>query len=154
MTEIQMTNGSVVIAWGWIIHESCNTMSYNTTFLLHICRGTLSVAVDWCIWYTRKMHHGSDWERSRPHGQRNVHNFSMTVRPTSYACGHATEMLLILKKYFRPDYCPIFWDMTVHRNVPRFCTRSICDLNLFQPPGLIWVLYFEKIQNFFCFPIS
>ena len=27
----------------------------------------------------------------------------MTVRPLSYACGYGTEMLLILKKYFRPD---------------------------------------------------
>ena len=34
MTEIQMTNGSMVLAWGWINHESCNTMGYNTTFLL------------------------------------------------------------------------------------------------------------------------
>ena len=35
-------------------------------------------------------------------------------------------MLLILKKYFRPDCSPIYSDMTVQRNVPRFCTRSIC----------------------------
>ena len=30
----EMTYGGVVIAWGWIYHESCNTMGYNTTFLL------------------------------------------------------------------------------------------------------------------------
>ena len=39
--------------------------------------------------------------------------------------------------------------MTVHRNVPRFCTWSICDLNLFQPLGLIRVLYFKKMSDFF-----
>ena len=31
------------------------------------------------------------WERNRPQGPKNVHNFLLT-------CGHGTEMLLILKK--------------------------------------------------------
>ena len=44
MTEIQMTNGSVVIAWGWIHHESCNTMGYNTTFLLCFITVILTIA--------------------------------------------------------------------------------------------------------------
>ena len=38
--------------------------------------------------------------------------------------------------YFLPDYAPIFSDMTVQKNVPRLCTRSICGWNLFQPLGL------------------
>ena len=40
------------------------------------------------------------------------------------------------KKYFWPDYPAIFSVMTLQRNVPRFCTRSICVWNLFQPQGL------------------
>ena len=44
VTEIQMTNGSVVIAWGWINHESCNTMGYNTTFLLCFITVILTLA--------------------------------------------------------------------------------------------------------------
>ena len=40
------------------------------------------------------------------------------------------------KKYFCPDYALIFSDITVQRNVPRFCTRPICGWNLFQPLGL------------------
>ena len=39
------------------------------------------------------------------------------------------------KNYFRPDYPTTFLDMTVQRNVPRFCTGSICGWNLFQPLG-------------------
>ena len=100
------------------------------------CRVILSEAVDGCICFTRKIQHGSDWERSRPQGPKNVHNFSMTMRPLSLACGHGTEMFLILKKYFWPDYSPIFSYMTVQRNVSRFYTRSICSWNLFQPLGL------------------
>ena len=42
--------------------------------------------------------HGGDWERTRSQGPKNVHNFLMTVRPLSWAYGHETEMLLILKK--------------------------------------------------------
>ena len=60
----------------------------------------------------------------------------MTMRPLSWACGHGNEMLLIKNKYSRPDYSPIISDMTVQRNVPRFCRRSICGWNLFQPLGL------------------
>ena len=80
-----------------------------------------------------KIQHGSDWERSRPQGPKNAHDFLMTLRPLIWACGHGTEMLLILKKNnFRPDYSAIFSDMTVQRNVPRFCMRSICGWNLFH----------------------
>ena len=96
------------------------TLSTNT-----VCRVVLYEAVDGRICFTRKIQHGGDWERSRPQRPKNVHNFLMTVRPLSWACGHGTEMLLILKKnYFWPDSSPIFSDITVQRNVPRFCTRS------------------------------
>ena len=80
-----------------------------------------------------KSQHGGDRERLRPQGPK---IFLMTGRPLSWSCGHRTEMLLLLKNYFRPDYGPIFSDMTVKRNVSRFFTRLICDWNLFQPLGL------------------
>ena len=98
-------------------------------------RVVLSEAVDWCICFTRKIQHGGDWERSGSQGPKNVHNFWMTVRPLSWACGHGTGMLLIPKKIFRLDYSPIHSDMTGQRNVPLFCTRSICGWNLFQRLG-------------------
>ena len=42
-----------------------------------------------------------------------------------------------LKKiYFRPDYSLIYSDMTAQRNIPRFCTRTICGWSLFHPLGL------------------
>ena len=89
-----------------------------------LCRVVLSEAVDGCICLTRKIQHGGDWERSRTQGPKNVDNFLMTLRSLSWACGHGTEKLLIQKKnYFWPDYSPIFSDMTVQRNVPRFCAR-------------------------------
>ena len=72
--------------------------------LFHSCNETseiprrvvLSVAVDWCICFTRKIQHCGDWERSRPQDPKNVHNFLMTLRPLTWACGHGTEMLLII----------------------------------------------------------
>ena len=96
----------------------------------------LSEAVDGCICFSRKIQHGGDWQRSRPQGPKNVHNFLMT---SEWACGYGTEMLLILKKtifdLITPRYFPIY---TVQRNVPRICTRSICGWNLFQPLRLMW----------------
>ena len=77
------------------------------TYRLHRIRVTswgsrvvLSEAVDWCIWFTRKIQHGDYWEQSRPQGPKNVQNCLMTVRPVSWACGHGTEMLLVLKNTF------------------------------------------------------
>ena len=41
------------------------------------------------------------WLRAIPTPRsENVHNFLMTVRPLNWACGHGTELLLILKKLF------------------------------------------------------
>ena len=44
------------------------------------------------------------------------------------------------KKKNWPDYSPIFSDMTVQRNVARFCTPSISGWNLFQPLELYTVV--------------
>ena len=86
-------------------------------------RVVLSEAVDGCICFTRKIQHGGDWERSRPQGPKNVHNFLMTVRPLSWACGHGTEMLLILKKnYFdliMPRYFPLWQSKEMSRDFVR-----------------------------------
>ena len=104
--------------------------------LLHYCRAlinrvVLSEAVDLCICITRKIQHGGDWERSRPQGLKNVHDFVMTVRHLSWACGHGTEMLLLLKIYFRPHNSQIFSKITLQRNVPRFCIHMV---NLWLKP--------------------
>ena len=45
----------------------------------------------------------SSWRRLRaiwPQDPKNVHYFLITVRPVSWACGHETKMLLLLKKLF------------------------------------------------------
>ena len=66
-------------------------------------------------------------ERSRPQGRQNVHNFLLTVRPVSWACGHVTETLLILKKTIFDLFLRVqVLDMTIQRNVPRFCTGAMC----------------------------
>ena len=93
-------------------------------------RVVLSEAVDWCICFTRKIQHGGDWERSRPQGPKNVHNFLMTVRPLSSACGHGSEMLLILKKTFLTWLCPhIFW-----YDSPKKCPTILYAVNLWLKP--------------------
>ena len=76
-------------------------------------RVVLSEAVDWCDFFIPKNQHGSDWERCRPQGRKNVHTFLRTVRPVSWACGHETEMLLILKNTFDLIIRGQVLDMTV-----------------------------------------
>ena len=105
-----------------------------------ICRVVLSESVDGCICFKQKIQHGRDWERSRHQGLKNVYNFLMTVRPLmSWACGHRTEMLLILKKlvltWLLTD---IFWSDSP-KKCPTICTRSIFGWTLFQPLGLRWI---------------
>ena len=81
------------------------------------------MAVDCCIRFTRKnnvFQHGGDWERSRPQGLKNGHNFLMTVRKMSWNNNDSKKT--------------IFLDMTG----PRFCMGSICGWNLFQSLGLEW----------------
>ena len=53
--------------------------------------------------FTRKMNvfkHCGDWERSRPQGPKNAHNFLMTVRNIRWACDRVAEILLILINLF------------------------------------------------------
>ena len=95
------------------------------------CRVVPCEAVDGCICCTRKIQHGGDWERSRPQGPKNVHNFLMTVRPLSWSCGHGSEMLLILKKTVLTWLLPDIFRYDSPKKCPRFCTRSICGWNLF-----------------------
>ena len=66
----------------------------------------------------------------------------MTVRSLSYACGHATEMLLILKNIFDliiARYFEIWQSIEMSHDF----VRGQSDLNLFHPQELIWMLYFE-----------
>ena len=73
--------------------ESCNK-HHASRFTHHASRITRM----WSRSFTRKIQHGGDWERSRPQGPKNVRNFLITVRPLFWACGHGTEMLLMIKK--------------------------------------------------------
>ena len=67
------------------------------------CRVVLSEAVDGCISFTRK-NPTWRWLRAVSDPDPKVREMSiifyLTVRPLSWACGHGTEMLLILKKLF------------------------------------------------------
>ena len=90
------------------------------------CRVVLSEAVDGCIWFTRKIQHGGDWRRSRPQGPKNVHNFLLTVRPLSWACGHGTEMLLILRKLFLTWLLPDIF----RYDSPKKCPTILYAVNL------------------------
>ena len=62
-----------------------------------------------------------------PQARKNAHNFLITVRKISSACGLVAEILLILKiTIFDLIIQGQVLDMTVQRNVPRFCIESIC----------------------------
>ena len=89
-------------------------------------RVVLSDVVDWCIYFTSKIQHGGDWERSRPQGPKIFHNFLMTVRPLSWAWGHGTEMLLIFATWLFTD---IFW-----YDSPRKCPTILYTVNLCLKP--------------------
>ena len=95
-------------------------------------RVVLCEAVDWFICFTRKIQHGGDWEHSRPQGPKNVHNFLMTVRPLSWAGGHGTEMLLILKKIFLTCLCPDIF----RYDSPKKCPTILYAVNLWLKPVL------------------
>ena len=60
----------------------------------------------------------------------NDHNFLMTVRPLSWACGHATEMLLILKKIFSTW---IFSDIFRYDS-PKKCPPILYTVSLWLKP--------------------
>ena len=89
------------------------------------CRVVLSEAVDGCICFTRKIQHGGDWQRSRPQGPKNVHSFLMTLRPQSWACGHGTDMLLILIKTFLTWLLPDFF----RYDSPKKCPTILYAVN-------------------------
>ena len=93
-------NGTIIYGMTFFVQGAMRGMGI--TMHTYHCRVVFSEAVDGCICFTRKIQNGGDWERSRPRpqGPKNVHNFLTTVRPLSWACGHGTEMLLILKNLF------------------------------------------------------
>ena len=93
-------------------------------------RVVLSEAVDWCICCTRKIQQGGDWERSRPHGPKNVRNFLMTVRLLSWACGHGSEILLILKKLFSTWFVSDIF----RYDRPKKCPTILYGVNLWLKP--------------------
>ena len=94
------------------------------------CRVVLSEAVDGCICFIRKIQHGGDWERSRPQGQKNVHNILLTVRPLSGACGHGAEMLLILTKLFFTWLLPDIF----RYDSPKKCPTILYAVSLWLKP--------------------
>ena len=115
---------------GWI---RCKSIKFNMfislinqwSIPLAVWRVFRSEALDGCICFTRKIQHGGDWERCRPQGPKNVHNFLITVRPLSCACGHGTEMLLILQlitdffALITPRYFPIWQAKEMSHNFVR-----------------------------------
>ena len=128
-----MILGRVVPFQGFI--NVYNHSSASSSAADECCRGALSEAVDGCICYTRKIQHGRDWERSRSQGQKNAHNFLMTVRPLNWACGYGTEMLLILKKLFSSSLLPDI----LRYDSSKKCPTILYAVNLwlmFQPLGL------------------
>ena len=89
-----------------------------------------SEAVDWCICFILEIQHGCDWERSRPQGPKNVYSFLMTMRPLIWACGHGTEMLLILKKIFSTWLFPYIF----RYDSPKKCPTILYAVNLWLKP--------------------
>ena len=71
------------------------------------------------------------WVRpSRTQGPKNVHNFLLTVRPLSWACGHGTEMLLILKNLFLTWLLPDIF----RYDSPKKCPTILYAVNLWLKP--------------------
>ena len=65
-----------------------------------------------------------------PKVRKNVHNFLMTARPLSWACGHGAEMLLILKNLFLTWICPNIF----RYDSPKKCPTILYALNLWLKP--------------------
>ena len=108
------------LSWSLLV---CILMSLPSNVVLY-------EAVDWCIWFIRKIPHGGDRARSRPQGLKNVHNLLMTVWPLSWACGHGTGMLLILKKLFST------WLLSdiFRYDSPKKCSTILYAVNLWLKP--------------------
>ena len=70
--------------------------------------------------------------RQRPRQvSKKVHNFLKTVRPLScIACGHGTEMLLILKKYI----FDLISSRYIEYHSPKKCLMILYAVNLWLKP--------------------
>ena len=93
-----------------VCRRASHFVLFNGTFIT-CSGGSLAMSSTWRPWmnvFAREIQHGGDWERFRPQGPKNFHNFLMTVRLLSWQSKEITQ----------------------------FCTRSICGWNLFQPLGL------------------
>ena len=120
----------------------------------HTCRVVLSEAVDRCICFIRKIQHGGDWERSRPQGPKNVHNFLMTVRPLSWVCGHGTEMLLILKIHIFDLITPRYFPIWEFKEMSHDFVRGQFPLGLMTHETLIQVkvMLCQREMQILCLP--
>ena len=130
------------LSWYWfnvgppsatLVQHWADTGPVYRVFCLGLClhsRVVLSEAVDLCIYFTRKIQHGGDWERSRPQGPKNVHNFLMTVRLLSWAWERVAEILLILKNYFRTDYS----GTSIRYELPKKYPMIFYEVNLWLKP--------------------
>ena len=114
------------------------------------CRPTVSLvvpsqAVDWCICFTRKNQQGGDWERTRPQGPINVHNFLVTACATSELSMPAWNWNVAdsKKTYFRPDHGPYFpiWHS-------KKCPTILYAVNLWQPLGLAYCVASSSVSRF------
>ena len=121
----------IYFSWQWPYKEKSDDFLRAQS----LCRVVHSEAVDECICFTRKFQHGGDWERSRPQGPKNVHNFLITVRPLSWACGHGTEMLLILKKQFSTWLLPDIFQY----DSPKKWPTILYAVNLWLKPSVYHV---------------
>ena len=71
------------------------------------------------------------WLRAIPTPRsENIHNILMTLRPLSWACGHGTEMLLILKNLFLTWLLPDIF----RYDSPKKCPTVLYAINLWLKP--------------------
>ena len=91
-------------------HHVYSTECYNMNNV--DCRVVLSEAMDGCICFTRKIQHGGDWERSRPQGPKNVHNFLMTLMTSELRMRawdwNVTDSKKTIFDLITPRYFPIW----------------------------------------------
>ena len=63
--------------------QCCASWAAEASSTCLACCGVLPEALDWWICFTPKIQHDGDWERSRPRGPKNVHNFLSNDSATS-----------------------------------------------------------------------
>ena len=92
--------------------------------------GVLAEAVNCCIRFTRKKStfFNTRWLRAiLTQGPKNVGNFLMTVRENELSIRHRSwNVTDSIKSIFDLNIRGQVLDITVQRNVPRFCTGFIC----------------------------